>query len=50
MVLGHLCAMSGYPFGVEKQRVASGRPLGLLLWGKGICVERGGEVEKGKER
>ena len=36
--------------GRETKRVASGRLLGSLLWGKGVCVERGGEVEKGKER
>ena len=36
--------------GRETKRVTSGRLLGLLLWGKGVCVGRGGEVEKGKER
>ena len=37
-------------WGKETKRVASGRLLGSLLWGKGICVVRGGEVEKGKEK
>ena len=37
-------------WGRETKRVASGRLLGSLLWGKGICVGRGGKVEKGKER
>ena len=37
-------------WGRETKRVALGRLLGSLLWGKGICVVRGGEVEKGEER
>ena len=37
-------------WGREPKGVASGRLLGSLLWGKGVCVERGGEVEKGMER
>ena len=36
--------------GRETKRVTSGRLLGSLLWGKGVRVGRGGEVEKGKER
>ena len=37
-------------WGRETKGVASSRLLRSILWGKGICVEHGGEVEKGKER
>ena len=37
-------------WGKETKRVALSRLLRSLSWGKGICVERGGEVEKGEER